>query len=226
MNNIRKFFSSTKYFWIGGIMGFTQQILGGLNTSEVLFDAADIMDSFGLYAMIILLLIHRDKPPKKQFIDIFLFFVGLDFFYALYIFFADISNYFAYNAKYPDNTRENVYFFQQTYGEILGFFYWTSIGTASAVWAFFATKFRNKEWTKRYILMLIPLFAVLITEFADSAVRMILYIIQECSKNNLSDSFRRGSSLGTLLTDLVGLIICSVIYLKKEKTDIQIKGTI
>ncbi|MDE5569572.1 MAG: hypothetical protein K2I82_02830 [Ruminococcus sp.] len=226
MDNIRKFFSFTKFMWIGGIMGFTQQIIGGLNTSEVLFDAADIMGSFGLYAAIILLLIHRDKPPKKQFLDIFLFFVGLDFFYALYIFFADISNYFAYNEQFPDNTRENVYFFQQTYGEILGFFYWTSIGTAAAVWGFLATKFRSKGWKKRYIIMLVPLFAVLVTEFTDSAVHMILYIIQECSKNNLSDGFRRGSSLGTLLTDLIGLIICSVIYLKKKKTDIQIKGTL
>lgn len=225
MDNIKKFFSFTKFLWIGGIMGFTQQILGGLNTSEVLFDAADIMGSFGLYAMIILLLIHRDKPPKKQFLDIFLFFVGLDFFYALYIFFADISYYFAYNEQFPDNTRENVYSFQQTYGEIFGFLWWTAIGTAAAVWGFFATKFRNKDRKKCYIIMLAPLFAVLITEFADSAVHMILYIIQEYSKNN-SDGFRRASSFGTLLTDLVGLIICSVIYLKKKKTDIQVKGTL
>lgn len=216
MDSIKKIFSSTKYFWIGGIMGFTQQILGGLNTTPVLFDVADIMGSFGLYAMIILLLIHRNEPPKKQFFDIFLFFVGLDFFYALYIFFADISNYFAYNAQYPGNTRENVYFFQQTYGEILGFFYWTSIGTAAAVWGLFATKFRVKGWKKRYVIMLAPLFAVLITEFSYSAIQMVQFIIQECS-NNLPYGFRRNSSLGTLLTDLVGLIICSIVYLKKKK---------
>lgn len=224
MNNIRKFLISTKYLWIGGIMGFTQQILGNLNYE--IFNLSQIMGSFGLYAMIILLLIHRDKPPKKQFLDIFLFFVGLDFFYALYIFLADISNYFAYNAKYPDNTRETAYFFQQTYGEILGFFYWTSIGTAAAVWGFLATKFRIKDWKKRYIIMLAPLFAVLTAEFADSTVHMILYIIQECNKNSLPDGFRRCSLLGTLLTDLVGLIICSIIYLNKEKTYMQKKGTL
>ncbi|MDE7364303.1 MAG: hypothetical protein K2N27_05370 [Ruminococcus sp.] len=224
MNNIRKFFSSTKYLWIGGIMGFTQQILGGLNYE--IFNLSQIMGSLGLYAMIILLLIHRDKPPKKQFLDIFLFFVGLDFFYALYIFLADISNYFAYNAKYPDNTRETAYFFQNTYGEIFDFFYWTLIGTAAAVWAFFATKFRDKGWKKRYIIMLAPLFAVLIAEFADSTVHMILYIIQECSKNSLPDGFRRLSLLGTLLTDLIGLIICSVVYLNKEKNIYTKKETL
>lgn len=176
--------------------------------------------------MIIILLIHRDKPPKKQFLDIFLFFVGLDFFYALYIFFADISNYFAYNAKYPDNTRETAYFFQKTHGEILGFFYWTSLGTAAAVWGFLATKFRIKNWKKRYIIMLAPLFAVLIAEFADSTVHMILYIIQECSKNSLPDGFRRLSSLGTLFTDLIGLIICSVVYLNKEKNIYAKKETL
>ncbi|MDE7098437.1 MAG: hypothetical protein K2O60_04760, partial [Ruminococcus sp.] len=78
----------------------------------------------------------------------------------------------------------------------------------------------------RYIIMLAPLFAVLIAEFADSTVYMILYIIQECNKNSLPDGFRRCSSLGTLLTDLVGLIICSIIYLNKEKTYTQKKGTL
>ncbi len=177
MNNIRKFFSFTKYFWIGGIMGFIQQILGGLNY--------EIFNFLPIYQIISHTMHFIPKIQRKSHIS-----------------------------------------FRKPMEKLLGFFWWTAIGTAAAVWAFFATKFHNKDWKKRYILMLAPLFAVLITEFANSAVCMILYIIQECSKNNLSDSFRRGSSLGTPLTDLVGLIICSVIYLKKEKTDIQTKGTI
>lgn len=205
-------------------MGFTQQILGGLNTTPVLFDVADIMGSFGLYAMIILLLIHRNESPKKQFFDIFMFFVGLDFFYALYIFLCDLSLYFSYNSQYPDNTREKSYFFQQTFDEIFGFFWWTSIGTVASVWGFFSTKFRDKGWKKRYIAMLIPLFAVLILEFSDSAVSMTLFVIQEISGDN-PVGFYRNSTLGTLLTDLVGLTICAIVYLKGKKR-IYRKGTL
>lgn len=223
MNNIRKFFGSAKYFWIGGIMGFTQQILGGLNYK--IFNLSQIMGSLGLYAMIILLLIHRDKPLKKQFFDIFLFFVGLDFFYALYIFFADISNYFTYNAKYPDNTRENSYFFQKTYGEISGFFYWTSIGTAAAVWGFLATKFRSKDRKKLYIIMLIPLFAVIFLEFAEAAFETWSSLENDYkSSHNMTVLPYSGPSpknkLAVLLIDLASLIICPAVYLKKKKSDI------
>lgn len=229
MNNIRRFFSFTKYFWIGGIMGFTQQILGSLNYE--IFNLSQIMGSFGLYAMIILLLIHRDKPPKKQFLDIFLFFVGLDFFYALYIFFADISNYFSYNAKYPENTRETAYFFQKTYGEILGFFYWTSIGTAAAVWGLLTAKFRDKGWKKRYILMLIPLFALIFLEFAETVIETWSYFEDEYRRiHNMTVLPYAGPSpknkLAAALTDLAGLVVCPIIYLKKKKTDIQTKGTL
>lgn len=139
MNNIKKFFSFTKLLWIGGIIGLIQMI----SDTPVYF--WDIMNYMGLYAAVTLFLIHRDKPPKKQFLDIFLFFMGIDLSCILFVinkysFFSGIDNITAF---------------------LFLIFVLTARGILMAVWGFLTVKCRNKGYKGLYFIMLIPFFALI-----------------------------------------------------------------
>ena len=137
------------------------------------------MGGLSIYAAIILFTIRRDVPPKQQFRDLFLFFLGLDFFYYLYIFVLDIIEYITMPDTLPDELKLETIYFQNTKGEIIDFIKWTAIGTAAAVWGYFATRFRNDRKKKRYSVMMLPLFAVIVLELISSCVSNVTYVIQE-----------------------------------------------
>ena len=222
---MKKFFSFTKFLWIGGIMGFIQQWLGQLDVflyhgNNIIFRFSAIMGDFSIYAGIILLVIIRKVPPKKQFTDILLYFIGLDFFYYLYIFLIEFVPFLTQKYSFDPN----YHYFQRTFVEIHDFIYWTSIGLAAAVWAFFATKLRNWGKRKLYDVMLLPLFAVLVLELAVYSYGMVLYAIQQynIAFNNLTlgnGSTRYTSTLSETLTALVMLVICLYKYFKKPAAE-------
>ena len=183
-----------KYLFIGGIMGIAQQFAGRLDyilyKGHDIFSFASIMGGLSIYAAIILFTIKRDVPPKQQFRDLFLFFLGLDFFYYLYIFALDMIEYITLPDALPEDQRADVIYFQRTLEEIIDFIKWTIIGTAAALWGYFATKFRNEGKKKRYSVMMLPLFAVMACELMLSCTVNVIYCIQEYK-----------ISLGTLLPE-------------------------
>lgn len=71
------------------------------------------------------------------------------------------------------------YYFQRSLGEIFDFIKWAAIGTAAAVWAYFATKARNKNKKVLYYLMIAPLFAVILLELVSFSIGMYHYLVQE-----------------------------------------------
>ncbi len=172
-----------KYLFIGGIMGIVQQFAGRLDymlfKGHHIFSFSSIMGGLSIYAAIILFTIRRDVPPKQQFRDLFLFFLGLDFFYYLYIFVLDIIEYITVPDTLPDELKLEAIYFQNTKGEIIDFIKWTAIGTAAAVWGYFATRFRNDGKKRRYSVMMLPLFAVIALELISSCVSNVKYFIQE-----------------------------------------------
>ena len=209
------FFKNTKYLWIGGIMGAAQQFAGRLDYylyhGNDIFSFSAIMGGLSLYAAIILLVIKRDVTPKKQFKDLFLFFFGLDFFYYLYIFIMELCLYLSDKKNSAEPIRDISCYFQGTFGEIFDFIKWTSIGTAAAVWAYFATKLRDWNKKKLYIAMLIPLFAVIVFELAESLHSSVMYIIQEYKRAHglpLPAGSEWLCPISQLLTPLVLLILC------------------
>ena len=172
-----------KYLFIGGIMGIVQQFAGRLDymlyKGHDIFSFSAIMGGLSIYAAIILFTIKRDVPPKQQFRDLFLFFLGLDFFYYLYIFILDIIEYITVPDTLPDELKLEAIFFQRTKGEVIDFIKWTVIGTAAAVCGYFATRFRNDGKKRRYSVMMLPLFAVIALELISSCITNVTYVIQE-----------------------------------------------
>lgn len=227
---IRNFFMKTKYLWIGGIMGAIQQLLGRLDYylyhGRDIFSFSDIMGGLSLYAAIILLVMKRDVPPKEQFKDLFLFFLGLDFFYYIYIFIMELFHYLSVKVCSPEQQRDTIYYFQRTQGEIIDFIKWTAIGTAAAAWAWFATKMRNKDKKWIYIVMLLPLFGVMILELADSFYSMMMYVIQEYKRAHdlpLPVDEEYFCPISSLLTSLALLLlcVCKFCFTKKSSKPIE-----
>ncbi len=218
---MKKFLTFTKFLWIGGIMGFIQQWLGQLDLflyhgGNVIFRFTAIMGDFSIYAGIILLVINRKAPPKQQFTDILLYFVGLDFFYYLYIFIIELIPFLSKEYSFDPSYR----YFQRTVTEIYDFIYWTSIGLAAAFWSFFATKLRDSGKRKLYDVMLLPLFAVLVFEFVAYTFGIVMYAIQQYSiaHNGLTignGDTRFNFTIAEALTALVMLVICLYKYFKK-----------
>jgi len=223
------FFKKTKYLWIGGIMGVTQQFAGRLDYflyhGRDIFSFSDIMGGLSLYAAIILLIIKRDVPPKQQFRDLFLFFLGLDFFYYLYIFIVDLSLYISERNKYSDNMQETREYFQSTFGEIHDFIKWTAIGTAAAIWAYIAAKLRITGKKKLYVAMLVPLFGVITLELIDGLHSLIMYIIQEYKRAHdlpLTDGTEWLCPTSSIITPLVLLLFCVFKFLPKKPSGSKI----
>lgn len=219
---MKKFFTVTRFLWIGGIMGFVQQLCGRLDLmlyhgSNEIFRFSAIMGDFSIYAGIILLLINRKAPPKQQFIDVLLYFVGLDFFYYLYIFIIELIPFLSKKYDFDPYYR----YFQRTMTEIFDFIRWTSIGFAAAVWAFFATKLRNGGKRKLYVVMLLPLFAVLVLELLAYTFCLVMYVIQQF--NLLSGDGQFACTIAEALTALVMLVICLYSFIKKPAVQKDVK---
>lgn len=225
--SIKSFFSFTKFLWIGGVIGVAQQFLGRLDyilyKGKDIFSFSSIMGSIGFYAVLILLLIFRNTAsPKKQFRDLFLFFLGLDFVYYLYIFILEFTQYLHVKTKSPDIMHEISFYFQNTTAEIIDFTKWTIIGTAAAIWGYFTVKLRNANKKKMYILMLAPLFLVLFAELIDTSAGMANYIIQEYKKIHnipLPKNYFYTCPIALLLTDLTGTAICLTTFIKRRNTN-------
>ncbi|MCR5600310.1 MAG: hypothetical protein K6G33_06195 [Ruminococcus sp.] len=202
-------------------MGAAQQFAGRLDYylyhGHDIFSFSDIMGGLSLYAAIILLVIKRKVPPKQQLRDLFLFFLGLDFFYYLYIFIMELCFYLSDKKNTYESTS---YYFQDTFDEIFDFIKWTAIGTAAAIWAYFATKLRDIGKKKAYIAMLVPLFAVIILELAGSLDTLVRYIIQEYKRAHdlpLPVGVETLCPISSLLTSLVLLILCSYKFIFAKK---------
>ena len=163
---MKNFFKATVFLWIGGLLGIIQQLLGKIYSPYSLFNLSDIMGSISFWsAFILLLLIRRRKTPKEHFRDVFLLFLGLDFFYYIYIFAMDIYYYLSYNQSVHSNEKEFSYFFQNTLSEIPDFIKWTLIGLAAAILGYFALTSRDKEKKKLYFILIAPFFIVFIFTF-------------------------------------------------------------
>ncbi len=213
---MKKFFTITKYLWIGGVLGLLHQILSEFVSIEyqgkVILDFSEIMAGLSIYAAVILLVIRREVPPKHQFRDLLLFFIGLDFFYYLYEF---IIRAFLY---ITDPMNDNGLHDALTSYGIEDFIYWTSIGLAAAVWAFFATKFRNRGKKVLYILMLLPLFAVITLQLLGATFSTIMFFITRGEHIPIpGDTGVTYYSCLIIsgLTALVSLIVCLYKFLKK-----------
>lgn len=183
MTKNQNFFKSTKYLWIGGVLGILQQILGLLRSVDPIFqnyDITNIMGGLTFWAAFILLLLLRKKPTAKEhFRDIFLLFVGLDFFYYFYLIFVDIYEYFTYFQRLPEDKKKGYTIFQNTLEEIPDFFKWTAIGLAAAILGYIAIRSRDKGRKKLYIALLLPFFAFFALYICDDAVYTVNYIKQE-----------------------------------------------
>lgn len=222
---ISKFFRNTKYLWIGGIMGALQQLLGRLDYvlyhGHDIFSFSAIMGGFTVYAAIILLVIRRDVPPKRQLTDIFLFFLGLDFFYYLYIFIIELIR-FSFRHNVHNSPAGTGVYFQNSISEIFDFIKWTTIGLAAAFWSYFATKMRNTGKKKIYILMLLPLFAVIGLELINGAYSMVMYSVQEYNAANgleVTEGSIWNCPISELLTSLTALILCLYKFIFQRRTE-------
>lgn len=221
----KKFLNSTKYLWFGGILGILQQFLGKLDyllyQGRDIFSFSGIMSGLSFWAAVILLLILRKNiSPCEQFRDIFLFFLGLDFFYYLYIFVMELFVFLHILLKNENLSHNFGYYFQLTQGEIFDFLKWTTIGTAAALWGFFTVKLRTRKIIISNILLL-PLFLVMIFEIVEFSNSMIRFIIQEYkSAHNipLPENMFYVCTVSQFLTSLTAFIICSTAFVKKLKT--------
>ncbi len=219
-NSMKDFFKKSKYLWIGGIMGFAQQLLGRLDYylyhGRDIFSFSAIMGSLSLYAAIILFVMKREAPPKQQFKDLFLYFLGLDFFYYIYIFILDIITYFTNN----NHSEKLSFYFQQSKGEAFDFIKWTVIGTAAGIWAYVAAKSRDKGRKKIYWIMTVPLFGVMTAELVTYSISMYKYIAEQYKISHglmNAEDWRHGCAIADLLTALVSLIICVYFFFIKKK---------
>ncbi len=187
-------------------MGVAQQFAGRLDYylyhGKDIFSFSDIMGGLSLYAAIILLVIKRNVPPKQQFRDLFLFFFGLDFFYYLYIFIMELCWYLSEKKNSAVNLGDISYYFQETHDEIFDFIKWTAIGTAAAVWAYFAIKLRDRGKKAEYTAMLVPLFAVIVLELAGSIDTLVSYIILLNDNARVENSKKHDEMLQIVVDDL------------------------
>lgn len=223
---MKKFFTITKYLWIGGIMGVLQQLLGELDAilyqgSNRIFSFSEIMGALSIYAAIILLVIRRDVPPKHQFRDLILFFVGLDLFYYVYIFIIELIGFISYKMNPLDPTLYIEMPFSRTLQEIGDFMKWTSIGLAAAVWAYVATKLRNLGKKVLYIIMLLPLFAVISIELVVGAFSAIMFFVTGGGmvvpdpSTGYDVRMYYDSQIASTLTSLTALVLCLYAFFKK-----------
>lgn len=217
---MKDFWKKSKYLWIGGIMGFAQQLLGRLDYylyhGHNIFSFSAIMGGLSLYAAIILFVMKREVPPKQQFKDLFLYFLGLDFFYYIYIFILDIITYFTNNS----HSEKLSFYFQQSKGEAFDFIMWTVIGTAAGIWAYVAAKSRDKGRKKIYWIMTVPLFGVMTAELVTYSISMYKYIAEQYKISHglmNAEDRRHGCAIADLLTALVSLIICVYFFFIKKK---------
>ncbi len=213
---MKKFFAFTKYLWFGGFMGLLQQFLGDLDNityqGNTIIDFATTMTGLSIYAAIILLVIRRDVPPKRQFRDLILYFIGLDFFYYLYTFFIRVFLFMT------DPMNNNALRDSLTTYEINDFIYYTVIGLAASVWAYVATKLRNTEKKKLYIVMLLPLFAVITFELVTGTLSTIMFFITGGERFPIPGEAgytNYNCLIIPALTSLVSLILCLYKFLKK-----------
>ena len=203
-------------------MGVIQQLLGHLD--YVLyhgsngFKFAEIMGGLAIYAAIILLIIHRDVAPKQQCIDLIFFFVGLDLFYYLYIFIVELIPFLTDKLGFTDNYNYQDGYFQKTINEIRDFIEWTSIGVAAAAWAFVATKFRNMEKKKLYVLMLLPLFIVIAFQLLVAAFGTVMCVLEQL-KIYTPEVGSYDFLLCSTLTALVCLVVCLRKFCKKPAAE-------
>ena len=217
VSTMKKFFTVTKFLWIGGFFGVFHQFLSAIGSVEyqgkVILDFSEIMAHLAIYAAIILLVIIRDVPPKHQFRDILLYFIGLDFFYYLYEFF--IKAYLFMTDPMNDNGLRDAL---TSYG-IGDFIFWTSIGLAAAVWALVATKLRNRGKKKLYIIMLLPLFAVIVIQLISAIISTTMFFVT--GGESIPISGEPGAFVSypcaiiSGVTALVSLIVCLYKFLKK-----------
>lgn len=209
-----------KYFIIGGIMGIVQQYLGRLDyylyKGRDVFSFSAIMGGLSLYAFIIFFVMQRKKPPVEQFRDLFLFFLGLDLFYYLYVFAGELIAY----QKLSEHEYEWSFYFQETKAEIRDFIKWTLIGTASGVWAYFAARSRDSGKTAVYTLMVLPLAFVVLVEFLYSAGGMYHYLMQEHNRShggNDTVGVFYSCPAAELLTSAVCLALGVWLFFRREK---------
>ena len=221
MEKRKIFWDRFKYLIVGGVMGVTQQFAGRLDyilyKGRDIFSFSQIMGGLSIYAAIILFVIKREVKPKRQLHDLFLFFLGLDFFYYLYCFFLDLARYLMLDS-HPE--KLSVYF-QASVGEVADFIKWTIIGTAAGFWALGATKLRNGGRTRGYRLMLAPLFGVIGLELADSAVNSVRYFADRYKVTHIEGYPETIISLpiASLLTALTALILCIRHYRRKPSAE-------
>lgn len=214
---MKKFFTITKFLWIGGFLGVFHQFLSAIGSIEyqgkVILDFSEIMAHLAIYAAIILLVIIRDVPPKHQLRDLLLFFIGLDFFYYLYTFF--IRVYYFITDPMNDNGLHDAL---TTY-EIGDFIFWTTIGLAAGVWSLVATKLRNKDKKALYIIMLLPLFVVMVVQLIFAIISTTMFFVT--GGENIPIPGEPGAfssypcAIISGLTALVSLIVCLYKSLKK-----------
>ena len=220
---MKRFFSYTKFLWIGGVMGILQQLLGYLDYvlyhGRDIFSFSGIMDCLSLYAAIILLVILRDVSPKQQFRDLILFFVGLDFFYYLYIFVIDLVPFLADAFAFTDTMDGPVRYFEKTAKEIYDFIFWTTIGFAAAAWAFSATKLRNHGKKVLYKITLLPLFAVMVILLISGTYNTIMFFATGGKWIPLPGSdngyYSYVCEISGAMTSLTALVVCLYQFLKK-----------
>jgi hypothetical protein len=221
MTKNKKFFKSTKYLWIGGALGVLQQFLGNLRTVDPIFDKYDLSEIMGGLtfwgAFILLLLMRRAPAAKEHFRDILLLFIGLDFFYYLYVFFLDIYERHQYLKTDPDNNRDLSYFLQNALSEVPDFLMWTAIGLAAGILGYIAIRSRDKDRKKLYILFLAPFFAVFVLMIAEDAAVLFNYIKWENTpaaerEPGISYSFY---TVGPV-TDMLSAMISIYMYAKRK----------
>ena len=202
-------------------MGIAQQFAGRLDyhlyKGHDIFSFSQIMGGLSIYAAIILFVIKRDLKPKRQLHDLFLYFLGLDFFYYLYCFFLDLVRYL----KLDDHPDKLSFYFQNTLNEIGDFMKWTVIATAAGFWALGATVLRGKGKKKGYIAMLVPLFIVMGLEIIDGLVNTVLYITDSYKAAHTAGYEKTIISLpiASLLTACIAMFISIKRFRKKPEQD-------
>lgn len=212
-------------------MGLIQQFFGDLDGllyhgGKAYFSFSGMMNTFTIYAAIILLIIIRDVAPKLQFKDVLLYFVGLDLFYYLYEIIGNYLDFIYFNPNALTQDELNSLYNDLLTGFISNFVFWTSIGLAAAIWALVATKFRNSGKKKLYVLMLIPLFAVIVIELLFFTYGLICFAVAEykIAHNILSEGeVHVDCHISNALLSLVMLVICLKKYLKKPTPEKNIE---
>ena len=213
------FWNRTKFLWIGGIIGVAQQLLGRLDfylyRGHDVFSFSGIFGLLSFYAMFILIIMKRDVPAKQQFKDLFLFFLGLDFFYYLYVFVLELAKYLLMDT-HPDALS---LYFTNSLSETIDFVKWTLIGTAAGLWVACATKCRAQNKRVLFWLMVAPLFAVILFELVLYSFSLYNYIMQEYRRFNdlpLPENSFYCCQISQLLTALTALIVSLRLYLHQK----------